>query len=136
MGGGLRRDDFPACQVWLSEGRPELDPRVGTGVNPSVFPLPTATCAQSALSQSNLSMYFPQGFARHIPSSNRGHSWIQSYIKFVHKERYLPEVSCIKVSSLGRTQRRLPLVYRIATWRLEEVRGEKSLITRSLQHNE
>lgn len=53
-GGGGERDDFSACQVWLSKGRPGLDPRVGTGVNPSVFPLPTATCAQSALSQSNL----------------------------------------------------------------------------------
>lgn len=55
--GGVRRDDFPACQVWFSGGRPGLDPRVGTGVNTSVFPLPTATCAKSALSQRNLSTF-------------------------------------------------------------------------------
>lgn len=33
------RDYHPACQLWLSVGRPALDSRVGSGVDPVVFPL-------------------------------------------------------------------------------------------------
>lgn len=31
------RDYCPVCQLWLSEGRPGLDPRDGEGFNPAVL---------------------------------------------------------------------------------------------------
>lgn len=47
-----RRDDCPICELWLSEGRPNLDPRAKKEVEPAVFPLSRSTaCAKSALTE-------------------------------------------------------------------------------------
>lgn len=35
----IRGHDRPGCQLWFSERRPALDPRVGVSVNPVVYPL-------------------------------------------------------------------------------------------------
>lgn len=42
-----RRDDCPICELWLSEGRTNLDPRAEKEVKPAVFPLSRRLPVQS-----------------------------------------------------------------------------------------
>lgn len=53
-------------QLWLLEGLPGMNPRVGNGVNPAVFPLSMTTCAKLAFSERTLGA---SRWASH-PSSN------------------------------------------------------------------
>lgn len=41
------------CQLCFSEGRPDLERRVGDGVNPAEFPLSADMCTDSACSCGN-----------------------------------------------------------------------------------
>lgn len=60
------REHCLVCQLWLLEGLPGMNPRVGKGVNPAEFPLSTTTCAKLAFSDGTLGA--PR-WASH-PSSN------------------------------------------------------------------
>lgn len=60
------RENFQVRQLWLLEGLPGMNPRVGKGVNPAVFPLSTTTCAKLAFSDGTLGA---SRWASH-PSSN------------------------------------------------------------------
>lgn len=47
------KDDSSVHQLWLSERRTGLDPRVGEGVNLAVFLLATAICTKSEFPKGN-----------------------------------------------------------------------------------
>lgn len=48
------RDVCPERCSWISEGRPDLEPRVGERLNPVIFPLSNKACERSAFSHGDL----------------------------------------------------------------------------------
>lgn len=66
------KDDCPVCELWLSEGRLDLDTRVGEGVEPKLFPTPHRQPQPSMFRHSQREL--SEGFPWDIPFSNADHS--------------------------------------------------------------